>query len=144
MTFLAGAASLVLLMGAPPMASKQSPKQSLKQSIKVADKFPTVGKRTVITLGIPADKITFIYQPDAPVARKVTLETNGRLEVDWTPEKAGVVTIKAGKASKDVSVRFDGTPIGGLIMMLLAGLVLFGGVAVCMTVLFKGERPTQE
>jgi len=140
MTFLSGAASLVLLIGAPAMASKQS----AKQSISVADKFPTVGRKTVITLGKPSPKITFIYQPDAPVARKVTLATHGRLKVDWTPQNAGVVTIKAGKVSKDVSVRFDGTPAGGLIMMLLAGLILFGGVGVCMTVILKAGRPAKE
>ncbi len=138
MTLLAGATSLVLLMGASPSAMGQS----AKQSISIADKFPTVGRRTVITLGIPADKITFIYQPDSLVARKITLETNGRLKVNWTPNKAGVVTIKAGNASRDVSVKFDGTPLGGVFMMLLAGLVLFGGVALCAKLIFKGGRST--
>jgi len=129
-------ACLSVLMGAPSVAPTQS--------IRVADKFPTVGQKTVITLGVPADSITVIYQPDAPVARKVTLQTQGRLQVDWTPAKAGVVSIRAGSASKDVSVKFNGTPVGGVLMLLLAGLVLFGGIALCMALVFKAGPPPKE
>jgi hypothetical protein len=104
MTLLAGAVTLSILLGAPPLTTKQS--------IKVDTKFPTVGQKTVITLEYPTDAITVIYQPDAPVARKVTLKTHGKLKVAWTPAKAGVVSLRAGKVSKDVSVKFNGNLSG--------------------------------
>lgn len=136
MTLLAGAVTLSILLGAPPPTTKQS--------ITVDTKFPTVGRKTVITLESPAEAITVIYQPDAPVARKVTLKTHGKLRVVWTPEKAGVVSLRAGTATKDVSVKFNGTPVGGVLMMLFSGFVLFGGIAVCMALVFKSKPPTEE
>ncbi len=101
---------------------------ALAPAITVEHKFPTVGKTTTITLTTPADAITITYRPDAPTVEKhETLPTNGANEIQWQPLYAGVVKIQAGAASKDISVQFDGLPISGILMMLIAALILFGG-----------------
>lgn len=105
-------------------------------ALELPEKYPVEGKPTTITLSQPVDEITFTYQPAAPIARTVTLKTNGAMQVPWTPERAGIVSIKAGAEQKDVSVRFAGTPVPGVLIFLFAGLVLFGGATVCLRALF--------
>lgn len=105
-------------------------------AVEVSDEFPVVGKPTTITLSAPAESVTFTYQPAAPVAREVVVATGGSQELTWVPEKAGIVTISDGTASKDVSVRFDGVPALGVLIFLGAGFILVGGAAVCLRALF--------
>jgi len=122
--------------------------------ISLPEKYPTVGEPIVIMLtgmAATANVIEFTYQPDSRVVKKQTLTRSNEFtganitRVTWTPIRAGIVTIKAintesGKptvlATKDVSVQFDGTPIGGLLIFIFAGLVLFGGVWFSMRLIF--------
>ena len=63
----------------------------------------------------------------------------------WTPSRAGVVALAtADGASRNVSVRFDETPISGLLILIVAGLVLFGGAALAMRALLSGPAATTE
>lgn len=106
--------------------------------MKVA-RYPTVGEPTVITLEAPADQVTITYSPGAPIATTQTLSTGGKLEVPWTPETPGVASVVAGADSTNVSVKFDGVPGLGLVIFLIAGVILFGGAAVCLRALFAGS-----
>ncbi len=111
-------------------------------NISVAEQYPTVGKETTIVLSEPTAELAITYQPDAPVARTYELATNGRLQVPWTPQKAGVVKIAAVGAEgvAEVSVKFDGTPWLGVAIMLGAGLILFGGASLCMYSIFTAKE----
>jgi hypothetical protein len=114
--------------------------------VTVAEKFPTVGKETVITLSEPVDELAITYQPDAPVARTVRLATNGALEVPWVPAKAGVVKIAAvnGDGVAEVSVKFDGTPMLGVVIFIVAGIILFGGASLSMYSIFARREEEAE
>jgi hypothetical protein len=107
-------------------------------ALELPEKYPVEGQPTMIKLTLPTDQITFTYQPAAPIARTVTLETNGATEIPWIPERAGIVSINTDFEQKDVSVRFSGTPVSGVLIFLFAGLVLFGGASVCLRALFAG------
>lgn len=112
--------------------------ESSATALELPEKYPVEGQQTIITLSEPVDEITITYQPAAPIARTVTLPTNGQLQVPWEPDRAGVVSIQAGTETKKVSVRFSGTPVSGVLIFLFAGLVLFGGATVCLRALFAG------
>lgn len=98
-----------------------------------ADGTPAAGAAVVAT-----------YRPGSNIPHEVALGTageDGRLA--WTPEQAGLVTVSATApaagelaeetSSVNLSVRHAGTPVGGLVIMLLAGIILYGGV-------FRGFR----
>ena len=46
-----------------------------------------------------------------------------------------MVSVESGDAAQSLSVRFQGTPLGGLIVMILAGLILFGGATIALRAL---------
>lgn len=106
-------------------------------SIRVDQLHPTVGAKATITVtgvdGLPVDGavVHVVYLPNSKVERQVEVGTtgaDGRLE--WAPEAAGVVRLVAGEAgSVTAAVRFDGVPASGLLVLVLAGALLFGGVA---------------
>jgi hypothetical protein len=112
--------------------------ESSAAAIELPQKYPVERQTTTISLTEPVDEIAVTYQPAAPIERTVVLKTNGQLVVPWTPEQAGVVSIQAGSETKKVSVRYAGTPVLGLLIFLFAGLVLFGGAAICLRALFAG------
>ena len=47
-------------------------------------------------------------------------------------------------AATKVSVKFDGTPMLGVIIFLLAGIILFGGAALAMYSIFAGRSEEEE
>ena len=96
---------------------------------------PVQGKPTELVLtddGAPALglTVTAVYRENAheslrreqPVG---ATDTTGL--VTWTPDAAGVVVLQWEGGSKNVSVRHDGVPFGGLLVAILAGLALLGG-----------------
>lgn len=74
-----------------------------------------------------------VYRPGSNVERAVEVGTTGADgTVAWTPDGAGLVALTAGEGdaaqSKNLSVRFRGLPLSGLIILLGAGIVLYGGI----------------
>lgn len=75
-----------------------------------------------------------VYRPGSEVSRTESLGTTDESgTVTWTPGAAGLVTLQTAAAdgsaiSRNLSVRFDGVPLPGLLTFLLAGIILFGGI----------------
>lgn len=73
--------------------------------------------------------VTAVYRPGSEVSKTVDIgTTTADGSVEWIPEDAGVVTLSAADQSQNVSVQFAGLPLPGLLILLLAGIVLYGGV----------------
>lgn len=74
------------------------------------------------------------YRPGSQVSRTEELgTTNGAGQLVWTPTDAGIVTLAATAQdgttlSSNLSVYFSGVPGMGLLIMIGAGALLYGGV----------------
>lgn len=111
-----------------------------RAEILVTPPFPTEGKEATITVfgeggtALPDLQVEAVYRPGSKVSRTEILGTtreDGRLL--WTPDGAGIVTLRtvgdgAPSLSKNLSVRFQGVPLSGLIILIGAGFILYGGV----------------
>ncbi len=96
------------------------------------------GQPVTITLPQPApDTLIVEYRPNAVLARQVPLPTGGASTVVWTPDAAGVVRLIAGDVRQNVSVRYVTPPISGIIVLLLAATILFGGAIYALRKLFQ-------
>ena len=122
----------VLLAAGPP---------ALAQSVvSVEPEAPTVGEPVRVTFSEPVDSVAVTYRPGAVSATTETFLPGGAV-LEFTPDRAGVVAVAAGEASQSLSVRFRSAPFSGLVVMILAGLILFGGAAVAMRALLAdGHR----
>ncbi len=108
--------------------------------VSVTPDAPTNGEPVTVTFSEPVDSVTVTYRPGAVTAQEEVF-TPGSAVFEFVPERAGVVSVASGDASQNLSVRFQGTPLGGLIVMVLAGLVLFGGAAISLRALLSdGHR----
>ena len=101
---------------------------------------PTEGESVIITVtdgdGTPVAgaPVEAVYGPGSEVSRSEpvgTTDENGT--VLWTPTGAGIVSVETIAADStaitaNLSVRFDGLPIPGLLIFLLAGIILFSGI----------------
>ena len=105
--------------------------------VSVTPEQPTRGEPVTVTFSESVDSVTVTYRPGAITATADTF-TPGSETFEFSPERAGVVSVTSGDASQSLSVRFRGTPISGLLVMILAGLVLFGGAAVALRALLSG------
>ena len=137
-------AALVVLAAGSALALPAAGEIVLRQ------KYPTQGNETQVFVqddgGIPVSgaKVTVTYRPGSSVEETLEIgmtTAGGRLE--WTPDKAGIATLNAswegGTTSTNVSVKFPRTPLGGMIIMILAGLLLLGGSAVRITIVLRSE-----
>ena len=106
---------------------------------------PVRGEPVTVTLGAPADELLVTYRPNSGIAVEETVPVSGT-RATWTPSRAGVVSLATPDGtSQNVSVRFDETPVSGLLILIVAGLVLFGGAAFAMRALLSGpEAATEE
>ena len=116
---------LLLLLAAPLAA---------QDVVSITPEQPTRGEPVTVTFSEPVDSVTVTYRPGAITAHTETFAP-GAASFEFTPTRAGVVSVAAGDAAQSLSVRFRGAPISGIIVMVLAGLVLFGGAAVSLRAL---------
>ena len=108
--------------------------------VSVTPEAPTRGEPVTVTFSAPVDSVTVTYRPGAVTATTETF-TPGAAAFTFSPSKAGVVSVASGDASQSLSVRYVGTPLAGLVVMILAGLVLFGGAALALRALLAdGHR----
>lgn len=99
------------------------------------------GQAVTVSLGAPSDSLVVTYRPNSGISVSETLPVTGST-AQWVPSRAGVVSLEAADGtSANVSVRFDRTPISGLLILILAGLILFGGAAFAMRALLSGGPP---
>ena len=107
---------------------------SAQDVVSVVPDAPTRGEPVTVTFSEPVDSVTVTYRPGAVTATSETF-TPGTAAFEFVPEKAGVVSVAAGGASQSLSVRYVGVPLGGLVVMILAGLILFGGAGIALRAL---------
>jgi len=116
----------------------------LTAQIELSNEQPIAGELVMIRLDQPESQLVIAYRPNSSVVRRDTLIANTpTAEFEWTPEDAGVVSLSTASASRNVSVRFRGFSWEGLIVMLLAGGILFGGVVFAFRVLFSERASGQ-
>ncbi len=110
--------------------------------INVSPEIIVRGEPVTVTFGEPTDSLLVTYRPNSGIAyEEVVLASGGT--ATWTPSRAGVVALATpAGASQNVSVRFDRTPMSGLIILILAGIVLFGGAGFAMRALLSDDTPT--
>jgi hypothetical protein len=109
--------------------------------IQLSNEKPVAGEAVTISLDQPETQVVIAYRPNSSVVRRDTLRSDGPTsEFSWTPQKAGVVALSTSSASRNVSVRFEGFSYPGLVVMLLAGGILFGGVIFAFRVLFSKTK----
>ena len=109
--------------------------------LATADRYPLRGETTTITVtddgGSPMAglEIEALYRPNSVTARTETIATTGPDgSVSWTPRDAGIVALTARRgdeqvALQNIAVRFGSFPASGIAILLLAGILLFGGAA---------------
>ena len=102
-----------------------------------------VGRSVRITLPAPDDTLTVTYRPNSSIdVVEHVAPAAGSTTLTWTPQRAGVVQLATSDgASQDVSVRFSTPPISGILVLTLAGLILFGGAVFAFRKLFAPDRP---
>jgi hypothetical protein len=99
-----------------------------------------VGTPVTVTLPAGADTLLVTYRPNSAIATTDAIPATGG-QVAWTPADAGVVALAVpGGARETVSVRFQDTPAAGMLVLVLAGTILFGGAIFAFRKLFE-RRP---
>lgn len=127
---------LYILLGIPFLSFAQ---------IELSNEKPVAGEALTIKLAQAESQVVVAYRPNSSVVRRDTLKAeNPATEFSWTPKKAGVVALSTSSASRNVSVRFQGFSVQGLVVMLLAGCILFGGVIFAFRVLFSKPETQQD
>lgn len=119
-----------------------APLPAAGQGITLTPEIPEVGQETTVRLSAPADYIVVTYRPNSIVAQRDTIRIGGFESVKWTPARAGVVRIGLPDgAAQNVSVRFTGIPLSGLLILIVAGTILFGGAVFAMRKLLEDGDP---
>lgn len=107
----------------------------------IAAAQPVMGRPFVLDLPAGTDTVFVTYRPGSSVAVADTLFAGGASTLSWAPRRAGVVRVEAGGITRNLSVRFDEPPLFGVAIMLLAGLILFGGATYATVKLFSEGPP---
>ena len=131
MTRLAACFVLVLLLALPAEA---------QITLDADDLY--VSEPVTVTLATPAEALTVTYRPGSSIETTETLPLRGEQSVTWTPVQAGVVALSAGgSGTRNVSVRYQRAPAGGIVVLLIAGCLLFGGAIFAFRKLFQDGPP---
>jgi hypothetical protein len=122
--------------------------------ISLSDDFPEVGNEQVVGVsgvtGSGECRLWVVYSPTSQTQEEAEV---GRVpesgEVRWTPARPGIATLSVRDdggstvASRNVAILFSSTPRSGLLVMVLAGALLFGGAGVSLWwVLREGVVPS--
>jgi hypothetical protein len=124
------------------------------QELSVDGDFPIVGEPVTVSFnpnGSSGDLILrVVYAPNSETS---SVEEIGRVSADgsveWTPGRFGIATLKltdgAGDtiAVENVAVLPDGAPATGVLVMLFAGILLFGGAGVSLRSVLRSGVPEQ-
>jgi len=148
-------AAVLLLM----LAALAAPRAAAQEmAIRADDERPLRGQAVRLTVtenGRPAAaaRVSALYRPNSHTEHRTELapvDSSGT--VLWTPEYTGPVTLEVRPAGAEpgpdgapvppaatltVAVRYGSLPPSGLFIMVLAGLLLFGGAAVSMLLLLR-------
>lgn len=104
---------------------------------------PVRNEPVEVRFDAPTDELLVTYRPNSGISVQEVVPVGGAASVTWTPSRAGVVALATPDGgSTNVSVRFDRTPVSGLLILIVAGLILFGGAALAMRALLSGPEAT--
>lgn len=119
--------------------------------------YPTVKQQAKVhvtdDLGGPVSdaEVTVTYRPGSAVESSGVIGRTGSDGTSmWTPAEAGIVTITATwigadqteqSSSVNASVKFDPTPIAGILIMIVAGILLIGGSIERIRSLLRTPHP---
>lgn len=135
--------ALTLLVAAalacPALAQIQFAPQPIEPG-QEAPEAPIKGQPILITLDEPAESVQVVWRPNSAIPDTVQLNPEGTSFL-WTPTKAGVATVVTPNGSQNISVRYDSFPGSGLLVLVLAGAILFGGAGFAMGKLLGGDEP---
>ena len=134
--------ALAFVAAALPAASASAQDASGPADVvSITPEQPRKGEPVTVTFSAPADSVVVTYRPGAVTATSETF-TPGAAVFEFSPKRAGVVSVGApGGDSQSLSVRFRGAPLSGVVVMVLAGLILFGGAALALRALLAdGHR----
>jgi hypothetical protein len=125
--------------------------------IVIASDSPLRGEPVAVTVtdgGAPVAgaRVEAHYRPNSQTASREELAPTGADgRTEWTPHLAGIVTLAvldpeggAPPASVNTAVRMGYFPASGIAVMVIAGLLLFGGAAIGMTMLLREGPPAVE
>lgn len=109
----------------------------------------TVGQSAIIQLdeNLADTMLVITYRPNSNIAVTDTLRSLRPTSIFiWTPARSGVVMISTSSGiNENVSIGFSDFSWSGLLVMLLAGSILFGGVSYAFRTLFrKDDIPTAQ
>lgn len=97
-----------------------------------------VAQEVTITLPVPADTLFVTYRPGSTIPIREAVPVADQQTVAWTPRYPGVVALAtADGTAQNVSVRFQSIPGDGVLVLVLAGCILFGGIAFSFRKLFS-------
>lgn len=117
-------------------------------SIEVSKDSPTVGERITLTFSVPVDTLTVTYRPNSSVSKtEILVNDPPATSMEWSSKEPGLVALsyldKSGESPQRVrhslSIRFDGLSGSGLVVMLLAGVILFGGATTAFRTMFQEQ-----
>ena len=118
------------------------------------DDFPIVGRSETVTVKGAATDVSLllwvIYSPNSETSTEEEIgvvPTTGK--VTWTPSRSGIATVSVRSddggavASENVAILFSKTPMAGLMVMIFAGILLFGGAGITMRLVLSSGVPEQ-
>ena len=116
--------------------------------LSIAVQYPVVGEAQTVTLRTDTDAagvtLSVTYRPNSATEDTMVIgkfDADGR--ISWCPEEPGITSLIAkdaeGKtlATLNVATCFSSTPYLGLVVMVFAGILLFGGAAISLVMALR-------
>ncbi len=129
---------------------------ALAVDLSIDDDFPVVGRDQRVSVsgaeGAESLGLWVVYSPNSETMAE---EEIGRFSSDgtaiWSPSRFGIATLSARDAggevvaAENVAILFAETPATGVLVMIFAGILLFGSAGFSLrSVLSSGEVPEQQ
>lgn len=134
LTLLAAAA-----LSLPATAQIRFEPQPMEAGAEAPD-APVQGHPVRIILDEPTESVQVVWRPNSAIPDTVSLDPQGTSFM-WTPTRAGVATVITSSGSQNISVRYDEFPGSGILVLVLAAAILFGGAGFAMGKLLSGDEP---
>ena len=119
--------------------------------------FPVVGKEVTLFVSqkipesgstmnaVPHAWVNVTYRPNSIIPANMPAgQTRSDGTLNWIPELPGICRIayeKNGQTEETtISVRYDGPPLSGIFIMIVAGIILYGGIGYFMVHMFSSPK----